>query len=110
MKQLPSPAHVRAVLGRASPDALAALPQLEEYAGWLAGPAIDRGLLGPGEAGRIWTRHLINCALLLPLLPASGTICDLGSGAGLPGVVLAIARRDLSIVLLEPLLRRAVFL
>ncbi|MFL6288202.1 MAG: 16S rRNA (guanine(527)-N(7))-methyltransferase RsmG, partial [Actinomycetes bacterium] len=89
---------------------LAALPQLEEYAGWLAGPAIDRGLLGPGEADRIWTRHLVNCALLLPLLPASGTICDLGSGAGLPGVVLAIARRDLSIVLLEPLLRRAVFL
>ncbi len=93
-----------------APQAMEQLPQLEQYAGWLAGPAIERGLMGPGEVDRIWSRHLVNCALLEPLLPASGTICDLGSGAGLPGVVLAIARPDLSIVLLEPLLRRAAFL
>ena len=98
------------MLGEISPRVAAALPDLERYAGWLAGPAIDRGLLGPGEADRIWTRHLINCAVLEPLLPESGTMCDLGSGAGLPGVVLAIARRELSVVLLEPLLRRATFL
>ena len=67
-------------------------------------------MLGPGEVDRIWSRHLVNCALLTSLLPESGSVCDLGSGAGLPGVVLAIARPDLSIVLLEPLLRRTVFL
>ena len=88
------------MLAGISPRVAAALPDLEQYAGWLAGPAIERGLLGPGEADRIWTRHLINCALLEPLIPESGTMCDLGSGAGLPGVVLAIARRDLSVVLL----------
>ena len=83
---------------------------LERYAGWLAGPGIERGLLGPRELDRIWPRHLGNCALLEPLVAPTGSICDLGSGAGLPGVVLAIARPEQRVVLLEPLLRRSQFL
>ena len=86
------------------------LPLAERYADWLTGAGIDRGLLGPREADRIWERHLINCAALQPLLPATGVVCDVGSGAGLPGLVLAIQCPDHQFVLLEPLLRRATFL
>jgi 16S rRNA (guanine527-N7)-methyltransferase len=71
---------------------------------------VDRGLIGPREAPRLWERHLINCALLTGAIPASATVCDVGSGAGLPGLVLAIARPDLHITLVEPLLRRVAFL
>ena len=71
---------------------------------------MERGLIGPREAPRLWERHLINCAVVAEAVPASATVCDVGSGAGLPGVVLAIARPDLQVTLLEPLLRRAVFL
>jgi 16S rRNA (guanine527-N7)-methyltransferase len=101
---------VRDVLADLSSTADEALPRLEAYAGWLAGPAVERGIIGPGEVDRIWSRHLVNCALLTPLLPKSGRVCDLGSGAGLPGVVLGVLRPDLAIVLLEPLLRRSTFL
>lgn len=88
----------------------AATPLAERYAGWLAGPGVERGLLGPREVDRIWSRHLLNCAVLDAHLPAEGSTCDLGSGAGLPGLVLALLRPAQPIVLLEPLLRRATFL
>ncbi len=82
----------------------------ETYAGLLAGAAVDRGLLGPREVSRLWERHLLNCAALAPLIPTAANVVDVGSGAGLPGVVLAIARPDLRITLLEPLQRRAAYL
>ena len=59
---------------------MASVATLERYAGWLAGPGVERGLLGPREADRMWPRHLINCALVEPLIPTRGSICDLGSG------------------------------
>jgi 16S rRNA (guanine527-N7)-methyltransferase len=86
------------------------LPVVEAYAGLLAGPGVERGLLGPREAPRLWERHLLNCVGLAELLEPDETVVDLGSGAGLPGVVLAALRPDLSLVLVEPLLRRATFL
>lgn len=82
----------------------------EQYAGWLAGPGVERGLIGPREVDRLWPRHLLNCGVLAEHLPEGGSVCDLGSGAGLPGVVLALLRPDCPMVLLEPLLRRATFL
>jgi 16S rRNA (guanine527-N7)-methyltransferase len=87
-----------------------ALPVLQAYADLLAGAGVERGLLGPRETPRLWQRHLLNCVGLTELLPESALVVDLGSGAGLPGVVLAAVRPDLQVVLLEPLLRRAVFL
>lgn len=86
------------------------LPLLEQYAGLLAGAGVERGLLGPREAPRLWERHLLNCAGLAELVPEGVVVADLGSGAGLPGIVLAAMRPDLTVVLLEPLLRRATFL
>ena len=80
------------------------------YAAWLAGPGTERGLLGPRETARLWERHLLNCAVLAELVPPSATVADLGSGAGLPGIPLALARPDLTVTLVEPLLRRATFL
>lgn len=86
------------------------LPLLQEYAGRLAGDGVVRGLIGPREAPRLWDRHLLNCAILSDLLPGGATVADVGSGAGLPGLVLAIARPDLHLTLIEPLLRRTTFL
>jgi 16S rRNA (guanine527-N7)-methyltransferase len=86
------------------------LPLAERYAGLLATEGVVRGLIGPREAPRLWERHLLNCAVLADLLPAGSTVCDIGSGAGLPGLVLAVARPDLRITLVEPLLRRTTFL
>ncbi|HUW16712.1 MAG TPA: 16S rRNA (guanine(527)-N(7))-methyltransferase RsmG [Actinomycetes bacterium] len=113
MKPAPPPAAAETVFGPALAAATA-------YAGWLAGPAVERGLLGPREADRVWERHLLNSAALagelarvLPPDAATGRrrrVCDLGSGAGLPGIVVALLRPDLEVVLLEPLLRRATFL
>jgi 16S rRNA (guanine527-N7)-methyltransferase len=80
------------------------------YVDLLMTNGMHRGLLGPREAERVWGRHILNCAVLAPLLGRAVTMCDLGSGAGLPGMVLAIARPDLTVILLEPLLRRATFL
>lgn len=80
------------------------------YAELLTGAGIERGLLGPREVDRIWERHLLNCAVVGELLEAGASVVDLGSGAGLPGVPLAIARPDLRVVLVEPLLRRVEFL
>jgi 16S rRNA (guanine527-N7)-methyltransferase len=87
-----------------------ALPQAERYAELLAGPGVERGLIGPGEAGRIWSRHILNCAALAELVPDDGTVADLGSGAGLPGIVLAILRPETEMILVEPMARRVAFL
>ncbi len=71
---------------------------------------VERGLIGPHERDRIWSRHIDNSLALEGLLPEGSSVVDVGSGAGLPGVPLAIARPDLRVTLLEPLLRRATFL
>jgi len=83
---------------------------LDRYVGLLLGPGVDRGLIGPRETERVWARHILNCAALSPLVPQHASVADIGSGAGLPGVVLALVRPDLRITLVEPLLRRAEFL
>jgi 16S rRNA (guanine527-N7)-methyltransferase len=87
-----------------------ALPGAEAYAALLAGAGVERGLIGPRETPRLWVRHLINCAVVAELIPERATVCDVGSGAGLPGVVLALVRPDLRVTLVEPLLRRSAFL
>jgi 16S rRNA (guanine527-N7)-methyltransferase len=86
------------------------LPVAQRYAELLATEGVVRGLIGPREAPRLWERHLLNCAVLTELLPPDATVCDIGSGAGLPGLVVAIARPDLRVTLVEPLLRRTTFL
>ena len=87
---------------------------LAKYADILVGPGIERGLLGPREADKVWDRHIINCAVVAePDLEVIGTgarIADIGSGAGLPGLVWAVTRPDVSVVLIESLLRRVTFL
>lgn len=88
----------------------ARLPLAEQYAALLATDGVVRGLIGPREAPRLWERHLLNCAVLGELVPEGASVCDIGSGAGLPGLVLAIARPDLRLTLVEPLLRRTTFL
>lgn len=99
----PAPAAAAVVFGDR-------LGEIEEYAGWLATAGLERGLLGPREIERLWERHLLNCGVLQELIPARASVCDVGSGAGLPGLVLALARPDLQVTLLEPLLRRTSFL
>lgn len=86
------------------------LPLAARYAGWLVGAGVERGLLGPHERERLWDRHLLNCVAAAALIPMGSSVVDLGSGAGLPGIVLAIARPDLTITLVESMLRRTAFL
>jgi 16S rRNA (guanine527-N7)-methyltransferase len=89
------------------------LPLACRYAELLAVDGVVRGLIGPREVPRLWDRHLLNCAALAELIPADQpglTVVDVGSGAGLPGIVLAVARPDLKVVLVEPLARRTAFL
>jgi len=81
-----------------------------QYVDILSSRGIDWGLLGPREADRLWERHLLNSLALVPAVPDGASVVDVGSGAGLPGIPLAIARPDLRMVLLEPLLRRFTFL
>ncbi len=76
----------------------------------LASEGVTRGLIGPREVPRLWERHLLNCAVITDLMPEHSTVCDVGSGAGLPGIPLALLRPDLQLTLLEPLLRRVTFL
>jgi 16S rRNA (guanine527-N7)-methyltransferase len=83
---------------------------LIRYAGWLAGAGTVRGLLGPREVPRLWDRHLLNSAGVSELLPADSRVVDIGTGAGLPGLVLACVRPDLRIDLVESLQRRTAFL
>lgn len=87
-----------------------ALPLAERFATLLATEATVRGLIGPREVPRLWERHLVNCALVTDLVPEGSSVCDIGSGAGLPGIVMAIRRPDLAVTLVEPLLRRTTFL
>lgn len=89
-------------------------PALEQFAAVLSSGGVERGLIGPREVPRIWERHLLNCAVVadpaIDLVPVGARVADVGSGAGLPGVVWAIVRPDLTLVLVEPLLRRSTFL
>ncbi|MGD7707444.1 16S rRNA (guanine(527)-N(7))-methyltransferase RsmG [Microlunatus sp. Y2014] len=86
------------------------LPQAKAYADRLATVGIERGLLGPREAERVWDRHVLNSVAVAGLLPEGASVADIGSGAGLPGIPLAILRPDLTVTLVEPLLRRSTFL
>lgn len=81
-------------------------PLAERFVEHLATSGIERGLLGPRELPRLWDRHVLNCAVVGELIPAGAAVADVGSGAGLPGLALAIARPDASFVLIEPLERR----
>jgi len=83
---------------------------LARFANWLAGAGVERGFLGPREVDRIWVRHIANCAVVEELIPQNSKVFDIGSGAGLPGLVLAIVRPDITIGLIEPLMRRSEFL
>lgn len=87
-----------------------ALPRAAEYADLLAGAGVERGLIGPREVSRLWERHLVNCAVVAEEIPEGALVVDVGSGAGLPGIVIALVRSDIQVALLEPLLRRTVFL
>ncbi|HEY0215123.1 MAG TPA: 16S rRNA (guanine(527)-N(7))-methyltransferase RsmG [Cellulomonas sp.] len=81
-------------------------PVVERFHRMLAEEGVLRGLVGPREVPRLWERHLVNSAAVVPFLPDSGLIVDVGSGAGLPGVVIAAMRPDADIILLEPMERR----
>jgi 16S rRNA (guanine527-N7)-methyltransferase len=80
------------------------------YTELLATEGVLRGLIGPREAPRLWERHVLNSAVLADAVPQDATVCDIGTGAGLPGLVVAIARPDVTMTLVEPLLRRTTFL
>ncbi|MFF2651325.1 16S rRNA (guanine(527)-N(7))-methyltransferase RsmG [Streptomyces sp. NPDC058045] len=99
----PAPEQARAVFGERFDDVVS-------YGELLADAGVRRGLIGPREVPRLWERHLLNCAVLSEVVPEAVTVCDVGSGAGLPGIPLALVRPDLKITLLEPLLRRTNFL
>jgi 16S rRNA (guanine527-N7)-methyltransferase len=107
--------HVKHVEVSAAPQAAealfgSALDRAERYAQILAGAGVERGLLGPREIDRLWDRHILNSVAIAELLDAGEQIADIGSGAGLPGIPLALARPDLRLTLIEPLLRRSEFL
>jgi 16S rRNA (guanine527-N7)-methyltransferase len=99
----PEPPSIDEVFG-------AAVEVARRFADLLASDGVERGLIGPREVPRLWERHLLNCAVVLPLVPAGAVAADIGSGAGLPGLVWALARSDLKVTLVEPMLRRVRFL
>ena len=96
----------RETLERYFPD----IEAISRYADFLVGPGIERGLIGPREGERIWERHILNCLPVTALIPEGATVIDVGSGAGLPGIVIKLARPDLTVTLVEPLERRCEFL
>jgi 16S rRNA (guanine527-N7)-methyltransferase len=99
----PPPAEAAEVFG-------AALDTARRFAELLATNGVTRGLIGPRETSRLWDRHLLNCAVVADLVSDDGELVDIGSGAGLPGIVLAMLRPHVRVILLEPMLRRSVFL
>lgn len=107
--------HVKHGPVPAAPDAAAEvfgehLETAERYAAILAGAGVEWGLIGPREVDRLWDRHILNSSALGELLASDERIADIGSGAGLPGIPLALARADVHVTLIEPLLRRSEFL
>ncbi|MFL6081874.1 MAG: 16S rRNA (guanine(527)-N(7))-methyltransferase RsmG [Mycobacterium sp.] len=107
--------HVKHVEVSAAPGAAEAIfgsrmDRAQRYAEILAGAGVERGLLGPREVDRLWDRHILNSVAIGELLDPEERIADIGSGAGLPGIPLALARPDLRLTLIEPLLRRSDFL
>ncbi|OFN46210.1 16S rRNA (guanine(527)-N(7))-methyltransferase RsmG [Rothia sp. HMSC071F11] len=86
------------------------LPLAQRYVEHLATTGIERGLIGPREVPRLWVRHVLNCAAVQEYIAEGASVADVGSGAGLPGLCLAIARSDLAITLIEPLERRVTWL
>ena len=84
--------------------------EAEKYGEILSTRGIERGLIGPKEGDRIWGRHIANCIPVTTLIPEGASVADVGSGAGLPGIVIALARPDLKVTLIEPLQRRTTFL
>jgi 16S rRNA (guanine527-N7)-methyltransferase len=100
----PMPSHIaREVYG-------AQFPLINRYVDILGSTGVEWGLLGPREADRLWERHILNSAALSGLITQDGKVADVGSGAGLPGIPLAILRPDIRMTLIEPLLRRSTFL
>lgn len=83
---------------------------IRQYVDILASRGVDWGLIGPREIGRLWERHILNSIALESLIPEGCRVADVGSGAGLPGIPLAILRPDLEMTLIEPMLRRSNFL
>ncbi|WP_165164732.1 16S rRNA (guanine(527)-N(7))-methyltransferase RsmG [Corynebacterium qintianiae] len=99
----PTPSVAAAVFGER-------LPLAEAYRHSLATVAAERGFIGPKEVDRLWSRHLLNCAVISEAFDEGCSVADIGSGAGLPGIPLAIARPDLHVTLIEPLLKRSTYL
>ena len=98
-----TPEVIEHVFGRAT-------DQVSRYVDFLSTEGVVRGLVGPRETERLWDRHILNSAAVASLIGPDVTVIDVGSGAGLPGIPLALLRPDLRITLLEPLLRRVTFL
>lgn len=82
----------------------------QRYVEHLATSGTERGLIGPREVPRLWSRHVLNCAVIESQIAQGSRVADVGSGAGLPGLCLAIARPDLELTLIEPLERRVIWL
>lgn len=98
---------VEGLVGRYFPERQ---EEIRAFAQFLSTAGIERGLIGPREGERIWERHIFNCLPVTQLLPQNASLFDIGSGAGLPGIVIALARPDLKVTLIEPLERRVEFL
>ena len=98
---------VEGLVGRYFPERQ---EEIRAFAQFLTTAGIERGLIGPREGERIWERHIFNCLPVTQLLPQNASLFDIGSGAGLPGIVIALARPDLKVTLIEPLERRVEFL
>jgi 16S rRNA (guanine527-N7)-methyltransferase len=99
----PVPDEARRIFGDA-------LPSAERYVARLATDGVTRGLIGPREVPRLWERHVLNSAAVAEAVPTGARVVDVGSGAGLPGVPLGLARPDLAMTLVEPMARRVEFL